>query len=139
MYHAGVAAVLLSLLHGSTGAPSVAPAGAGGRPDRPVLPARVMTVDGALSRLLIHGDQLFVACFHGANVSVFDTRTRRPAHPPVYLDAREATGPSGQGGRRRTVSRCPPGDMVAANGKLFVGQLRLQRWSRPRSRGWLMP
>jgi len=101
-----------------------------GRADAPpapvVLPVRMIKVDGAPSGLLARDDGLFVSSFGAASLSEFDARTRRLTRQ-TYLDARETAEPVVEDGRevgkKRTLFRCPPGDMVAADGKLFVGQL----------------
>jgi hypothetical protein len=83
------------------------------------LPVRALKVDGVPAVVLPEQGKLYVSCFCGANVSVFDARTRRQSKQ-VHLDAYETfTGPGG----KREARLYPPGDLVAANGKLFVGQV----------------
>jgi DNA-binding beta-propeller fold protein YncE len=96
-------------------------------PDQQVfLPVRPIPVDGSPSRLVLDQDKLYVGCFHGENLTVCDIRSHRPIQK-LHLDAYESLAgpsPNGEGvARRRTVHLCPPGDLVAANGKLFVGQV----------------
>src|SRR5690349_8895364 len=90
------------------------------------LTTRVIRIDGSPHDLLLDRGRLYVSCFHGANLSVVETRPRRTALR-VHLDAYESdAGPRGDGPGtpgRRQVYLCPPGDLAAADGKLFVGQV----------------
>jgi DNA-binding beta-propeller fold protein YncE len=97
-------------------------------PSRPgvTLTARIIKIDGSPHDLLLNQGRLYVSCFHGANLSVVETRSHRTALQ-VHLDAYESdTGPRGDepgAPGRRQVHLCPPGDLIAASGKLFVGQV----------------
>jgi DNA-binding beta-propeller fold protein YncE len=90
------------------------------------LPVRARPLNGKPYRLFVEQGQLYVSCFHGANLTVFAAGQRRPLHQ-VHLDAYETParpGPDGKpAGQPREVRLYPPGDLVAANGRLFVGQL----------------
>jgi sugar lactone lactonase YvrE len=89
------------------------------------LTARLIRIDGSPHDLLLDRGRLYVSCFHGAHLSVVETRSRRTAQR-VHLDAYESvTGPGadGRGAARREVHLCPPGDLIATEGKLFVGQV----------------
>ncbi len=90
------------------------------QPGRLTFPVHTIPVKGQPSHLLVHQDRLFVSCFHGGNLGVFDTATRKELQQ-LFFDASESPAIPEQG-VPRSVYRCPPGETVAANGKLFVGQ-----------------
>lgn len=101
-------AILLAVLHAA-------------QPPALTLAVRTLPVKGVPETLLVHQDRLFVACFHGSNLSVFDTNTRQETHQ-LFFDAYEVPA-NPKAGTPRGVHRCPPGDLVVANGKVFVGQV----------------
>src|SRR5260370_16987903 len=96
----------------------------GGRPAAQppghTLPVHTIPVKGQPSHLLVHQNKLFVSCFEGSNLGIFDTATRKELQQLV-LDAYESPADP-KTGAPHSVHRCPPGDMVVANGKLFVAQ-----------------
>lgn len=87
-------------------------------PAPPTLTVRTIPVKGQPNALYVHQDKLFVSCFHGSNLAVVATATRT-VDRHLFLDAYE----SGGNGTPRSVQRCPPGEVVVANGKLFVAQI----------------
>jgi DNA-binding beta-propeller fold protein YncE len=91
-----------------------------------VLAGYCIKTDALPSELLVHGQRLYVSCFHGASLLVFDLHSREQLQR-THLDARETlVFRHDEGGiivgQERRVMLCPPGDLVMARGKLFVGQ-----------------
>lgn len=103
-----------------------------GIPETPVprtelaIPVTSIPVDGRPEKLHVAQGRLFVSSFQGANISVFDLRTRELIKK-IELDAYEVYVPlkvKGKViGKTREVRLYPPGEMVVANGKVFVGQV----------------
>ena len=93
---------------------------------RASLPVRAIPLDGSPSHLILDQGKLYVSSFHGDSLTVCDARKRRILQK-LHLDAYEELVPQLQDGRevgkKREVRLYPPGDLVAANGKLFVGQV----------------
>src|SRR5262245_43187899 len=93
---------------------------------RASLPVRAIPLEGSPSHLVLDQGKLYVSSFHGDSLTVCDARKRRPLQK-LHLDAYEELVPQLQDGReigkKREVRLYPPGDLVAANGKLFVGQV----------------
>ncbi len=87
-----------------------------------LFPVRTIKIEGSPHDLAFDRGTLYVSCFHGANLTVVDTRSRSVAKQ-VHLDAYESVTDGMETPKKRDVQLCPPGDLVAANGKLFVGQL----------------
>jgi DNA-binding beta-propeller fold protein YncE len=85
------------------------------------LRVRALEIDGIPQHLLLDQGKLYASCFHGANLAVIDARSRRLLRQ-VHLDAYESVTEA-RGAKTRAVHLCPPGDLVVANGKLFVGQV----------------
>jgi outer membrane protein assembly factor BamB len=90
------------------------------------LAVREIKLNGAPSELLLDQGKLYVSSFRGANLSVIDLASRRRLHE-LHLDAYESVtevvGVMELVPKKRHVLLYPPGDLVAANGKLFVGQI----------------
>jgi DNA-binding beta-propeller fold protein YncE len=95
-------------------------------PPVPTLAVRAVKINGAPSELLVDQSKLYVSCFHGTNLTVIDTESRQAIHQ-IQLDAYESVttrrGIWGIPFKKRHVILHPPGDVVAANGKLFVDQI----------------
>jgi DNA-binding beta-propeller fold protein YncE len=66
------------------------------------LPARTIQLPAAPGQFLLHDGKLYVSCFHGSSIAVYDPAT---------------------GKQLRSVDFDVPGEMVVANGKLFVGRI----------------
>src|SRR5262245_3058419 len=90
------------------------------------LPARTLSANGTPYHLLVHQNVLYVGCFHGANLSTYDAKTLKPIDK-IHLDAYEVKVPVKQNGQvvgqKRKAYPCPPGDMIVADGRLWVGQI----------------
>jgi DNA-binding beta-propeller fold protein YncE len=90
------------------------------------VPVRTIVLEESPSHFILYQDKLFVGSFHGTGVSVVDIY-RRKVLQRFQLDAYEVSQPVIVKGEevlgKRDIHHYPPGEMVIANGKLFLGQI----------------
>jgi hypothetical protein len=83
-------------------------------PAKLMLPVRTIQLEERPSQILLHDGKLLVSSFQHARLAVYDVASgKRLQH--AEFDGYETAD--------RSVFCCPPGEMVLANGRLFVGQI----------------
>lgn len=86
---------------------------------------RSLTIKGKPSLVYADPGNLYIPCFHGENLTIYNRQTRKQTHRilfDAYESVREEEAVPGQTVRKRSVHGCPPGDVVVADGRLFVEQ-----------------
>ncbi len=94
----------------------------GAEPDKVTLPTRMLTLPTDPVHLRIAGKRLYVSGFHSGKLVMVPARGKKPAKE-LRLDAYETYRTDPKKGEVREIRHAAGGDLVLANGKIFVGQV----------------
>jgi DNA-binding beta-propeller fold protein YncE len=94
----------------------------GAEPDKVTLPTRVLSLPTDPAHLRIAGKRLYISGFHSGKLVTVSTRGKGPARE-LRLDAFETYRTDPKKGEVREIRHAAGGDLVLADGKLFVGQV----------------
>jgi DNA-binding beta-propeller fold protein YncE len=94
----------------------------GAEPAPVTLPARVLSLPTDPAHLLVDGKRLYVSGFHSGKLVRISARGKKAANE-LLLDAFENYRTDPEQGEVREVRRAAGGDLVLADGKIFVGQV----------------
>src|SRR3954468_2898390 len=93
----------------------------GGKPDALTLPTRMLSLPTDPAHVRVAGKRLYVSGFHSGKLVMAPAGGKRPAKE-LRLDAFEAYRADPKKGEVREIRHAAGGDLVLANGKIFVGQ-----------------
>src|SRR5947208_1376071 len=95
----------------------------GAAPDKvPTLPTRMLSLPTDPAHLRVAEKQLFISGFHSGKLVMVPPGGKKPAQE-LRLDAYETYRIDPKQGEVREVRHAAGGDLVVANGKIFVGQV----------------
>src|SRR5688572_5322062 len=93
----------------------------GAQPDKATLPTRMLSLPTDPGHLRVAGKQLYISGFHSGKLVMARTGGEEPARE-LRLDAYESYRDDSVKGEVREIRQASGGDLVLADGKIFVGQ-----------------